>query len=49
MPLPKSDMPSRIASNADVFGFELTEEDMKELDGLDQGRDGAIVQAVHNE
>jgi diketogulonate reductase-like aldo/keto reductase len=49
VPLPKSDTPSRIVSNADVFGFELTDEDMKELDGLDQGRKGAIVQAVQNE
>jgi diketogulonate reductase-like aldo/keto reductase len=49
VPLPKSDTPSRIVSNADVYGFELDEEDMKKLDALDQGRAGAIVQAVDNE
>ena len=46
--LPKSDTPSRIQANADVYGFDLTEEDMKTLDSLDQGEDGAIVQAVTN-
>jgi diketogulonate reductase-like aldo/keto reductase len=49
VPLPKSDTPSRIVSNADVYGFELDQEDMDKLDGLDQGKDGAIVQAVSNE
>ena len=46
--LPKSDTPSRIEANADVYGFELSDEDMKTLDSLDQGADGAIVQAVKN-
>ena len=47
--LPKSDTPSRIEANADVYGFELNEDRMKELDDLDQGSDGALVQAVRNE
>ena len=46
--LPKSDTPSRIEANANVYGFELSADDMATLDGLDQGADGAIVQAVRN-
>ena len=46
--LPKSDTPSRIESNADVYGWEISEEDMKKLDDLDQGDEGAIVQAAVN-
>ncbi|CAD6583763.1 MAG: hypothetical protein ASARMPRED_001499 [Alectoria sarmentosa] len=46
--LPKSDTPSRIEANADVYGFSLTDEDMKTLDSLDQGVKGAIVHAVKN-
>lgn len=46
--LPKSDTPSRIEANADVYGFDLSDEDMSTLDSLDQGADGAIVEAVIN-
>jgi diketogulonate reductase-like aldo/keto reductase len=42
-PLPKSDTPSRIVENADVYNFELSKEEMRKLDGLDQGTGGAIV------
>jgi diketogulonate reductase-like aldo/keto reductase len=49
VPLPKSDNPERIAQNADVYGFDLSPEDMSKLDNLDQGAAGAIVQAVVND
>ena len=48
VPLPKSDTPSRIKENADVYDFELSSEQMKALDDLDEGKDGAIVEAVIN-
>ncbi|SNX87497.1 related to 2,5-diketo-D-gluconic acid reductase [Melanopsichium pennsylvanicum] len=43
VPLPKSDTPSRIASNADLYSFELDEEDIKVLDAKDQGAKGAVA------
>ncbi|SPO27294.1 related to 2,5-diketo-D-gluconic acid reductase [Ustilago trichophora] len=43
VPLPKSDTPSRIASNADLYGFELDDEDMATLDGKDEGAKGAVA------
>lgn len=35
--VPKSGNPGRIAENLDVFGFELTDEQMARLDALDRG------------
>ncbi|PAV17984.1 Aldo keto reductase [Pyrrhoderma noxium] len=42
VPLPKSGSPDRVVSNADVFDFELSEEEMAKLDALDKGKAGAI-------
>ncbi|KAL7004412.1 hypothetical protein EMMF5_006031 [Cystobasidiomycetes sp. EMM_F5] len=43
IPLPKSDTPSRIKSNIDVYGFKLDNKDMAELDALDEGGKGACA------
>jgi len=42
VPLPKSSNPQRVQSNADVFDFALSDEDLAKLDALDKGADGAI-------
>jgi diketogulonate reductase-like aldo/keto reductase len=38
--IPKSTKPSRIAENIDVFDFQLSADEMNEIDGLDTGRRG---------
>ena len=48
VPLPKSDTPSRIVENADVYDFAFSKDEMDKLDNLDEGSKGAIVQAVKN-
>ena len=35
--IPKSSNRERIISNANIFNFEISEEDMKKIDGLDKG------------
>eukprot|EP00177_Eucheuma_denticulatum_P007078 GFKZ01012874.1.p1 GENE.GFKZ01012874.1~~GFKZ01012874.1.p1 ORF type:complete len:171 (-),score=32.37 GFKZ01012874.1:747-1193(-) len=36
--IPKTAREERLEENMDVFGFELSEEDMKEIAGLERGR-----------
>ena len=36
LPIPKSVHPGRIAENRDVFGFELTDEEMRRIDGMEE-------------
>jgi hypothetical protein len=42
VPLPKSENPDRILSNTQLYDFELGPEEMAQLDGLDQGKEGAV-------
>ena len=39
--IPKTSNPQRLTENLDVFGFELTGEQMAQIDGLDNGGEGA--------
>ncbi len=41
LPLPKTATPSRVEENADIFDFELSKEDMKQIDGL-EGQAGSM-------
>ncbi|CAB0031650.1 unnamed protein product [Trichogramma brassicae] len=41
--LQTSTKPHRIRSNLDIFDFELTEDEMKQLDALDEGERGRIL------
>lgn len=49
VPLPKSDNSERIAQNADVYGFELSQEEMGKLDEQNTEGSGSLVMAVSNE
>ena len=41
IPIPKTSNKQRLAENIDVFGFELTDEEMSRITGLDRGGAGA--------
>ncbi|KAF8305070.1 Aldo/keto reductase [Clavulina sp. PMI_390] len=41
--LPKSGRPDRIKANADVYGFELSLDEMEAIDALDKGKAGSIT------
>ncbi|KAG8878160.1 hypothetical protein FRB97_002754 [Tulasnella sp. 331] len=43
VPLPKSSQTSRVLSNSQVYDFELNADEMKKLDALDKGKDGAVT------
>jgi len=40
--IPKSTHPERIRENADIFGFELSDEEMAAIDALDRGERGRL-------
>lgn len=48
-PLPKSGTLSRILQNADVYSFELSEEEMKMLDDLDQRSSGSLLKLMEED
>lgn len=48
VPLPKSDTPERIIQNMEIYDFDISTEDMKTLNELDEGPAGSIVQVVDN-
>ncbi|KAK4615958.1 hypothetical protein CLAFUW4_10104 [Fulvia fulva] len=47
-PLPKSDNPDRIAQNANIYDFALSDEDVQSLDDVGEKEAEALVVAVDN-
>ncbi|RDX41663.1 Aldo/keto reductase [Lentinus brumalis] len=43
VPLPKSSDFARVVSNAEVYDFELSADDMARIDSLDRGKEGTIT------
>lgn len=48
-PLPKSDNPERIAQNASIYDFALSDEDVSSLDDVGEKEPEALVVAVDNQ
>jgi diketogulonate reductase-like aldo/keto reductase len=46
--LPTTDNSEQIVQSVDVFGFDISKEDMATLDGLDQGSSGPVTEAVES-
>ena len=42
VPIPRTSKPERLAENRDVFGFELTEDELEELAALDRHDEGVM-------
>ena len=47
--IPKSDSPAHQRENLDVYGFELTQEDLEAIDALDKGEPGRVEDQHPNE
>ena len=43
IPIPKSSNENRIKENIDIFDFEISSEDMKAIDSLDEGYDMSVT------
>ena len=43
IPIPKSSNENRIKENMDIFDFEISSEDMKAIDSLDEGDDMSVT------
>ncbi|KAF8484710.1 hypothetical protein DFH94DRAFT_715506 [Russula ochroleuca] len=46
VPLPKTENPDRVRSNIDVFGFEISKEDIDKLDELDRDKEGGLLHGI---
>ena len=48
IPIPKSSNESRINENIDIFDFEISQEDMKSIESLDEGYNASVTGVPEN-